>query len=537
MRDAPPALAFHTVPAAAFVYRLAGRLAELTGFRRYGLASLLGALAAAALPPVDLVPLLVGAFTGLLWLADGNRTTRGAFVLGWCFGFGYFLAGLYWIAIALLVDAARFWWLLPFAAAGLPAFFAIYSGLALAAVHLARRRGAARILVFALAWTAAEYLRGWLLTGFPWNLVGYAWAGGFPGAGAVLQTTSLWGVHGLGLLTVLAAALPAAFADPYLGRWRLGHFASVGAALVLVAAMAGFGAVRLAGADSAMVPGVQLRIVQPAIPQTLKWDPDAAQGNFRRHLALSAMPSTPAVTAVIWPEAAVPYILNRDPVAREWIASVVPPGGVLITGGPRAEPPPPAPFTQIWNSLYAIDDKGGIVATYDKSHLVPFGEYVPLRGILPISKITPGMMDFSAGPGPRTLELPHLPPVSPMICYEGVFAHHVVDEAHRPDWMLNVTNDAWYGFSSGPFQHFAITRTRAVEEGLPLVRAANNGISAVIDPYGRIISRLGLDDVGVVDAPLPRSIPATLYARWGDWTVLGMGLALGLLVIPRRRGA
>jgi apolipoprotein N-acyltransferase len=299
--------------------------------------------------------------------------------------------------------------------------------------------------------------------------------------------------------------------------------------------MAVFGALRLAGAAPGMVPDVRLRIVQPSIPQTLKWDPDAAQGNFRRHLALSAMPSTPPVTAVIWPEAAVPYILNRDPVARDWISSVVPPGGLLITGGPRAEPQPPAPFTQIWNSLYAIDGKGGIVATYDKAHLVPFGEYVPLRGILPIAKITPGMMDFSAGPGPRTLDLPHLPPVSTMICYEGIFPHQVVDEAHRPDWMLNVTNDAWYGFSSGPFQHFAITRTRAVEEGLPLVRAANNGISAVIDPYGRIVSRLGLDDVGVVDAPLPKPLAATFYARWGDWTVLAMGLALGVVLVPRRR--
>jgi apolipoprotein N-acyltransferase len=217
-------------------------------------------------------------------------------------------------------------------------------------------------------------------------------------------------------------------------------------------------------------------------------------------------------------------MLNREPAAREWIASVVPPGGLILTGGPRGEPPRPEPLAQVWNSFYAIDDKGAIVATYDKSHLVPFGEYVPLRGILPISKITPGMMDFTSGPGPRTLELPGLPPVSVQICYEAIFPHQIVDEAHRPAWLLNVTNDAWYGFSSGPFQHFAITRTRAVEEGLPLVRAANNGISAVIDPYGRIVSRLGLDDIGVLDAPLPKPIGATLLVLV---VLLLPGLALG----------
>jgi apolipoprotein N-acyltransferase len=530
-----PAVSFRTVPAAAAAYRLAAGLAELTGWRRYGVAFLLGALGAAALPPVDVVPLLAVAFTGLLWLADGNRTWRAAFALGWCFGFGYFLAGLYWIAIALMVDAARFWWLVPFAAAGLPAFFSVYSGLALTATHLARRRGMARIVLFAIIWTLAEYLRGWFLTGFPWNLVGYAWAGGFPGAGTVLQTTALWGIHGLSLLTVLAAALPAAFADPYLGRWRVGQFAPLAACLVIVAAMAAYGAARLAGATEAKQPDIRLRIVQPSIAQSLKWDPSAVESNFRRHLALSAMPASPPVTAVIWPEAAAPYILSREPAALEWLASVVPPGGLLITGAPRANPRPD-PVSEIWNSLYAVDGRGEIVATYDKAHLVPFGEYVPLRGVLPISKITPGMLDFSAGPGPRTIELPGLPPVSPQICYEGVFPHEVVDESKRPAWLLNVTNDAWYGFSSGPFQHLAITRTRAVEEGLPLVRAANNGISAVIDPWGRIVTRLGLNDVGVLDAALPKPIAATIYARWGDSTVLVLVMLLVPLLAVRRRG-
>ncbi|MGH6976371.1 MAG: apolipoprotein N-acyltransferase, partial [Stellaceae bacterium] len=203
--------------------------------------------------------------------------------------------------------------------------------------------------------------------------------------------------------------------------------------------------------------------------------------------------------------------------------------------------PPPAPMVHYWNSLAAVDRNGRIVATYDKHHLVPFGEYVPLRGFLPMNKITPGTVDFSAGPGPRTLDLPNLPPVSPLICYEAIFPEQAVAPGTRPQWLLNITNDAWYGFTSGPFQHFAIARLRAVEQGLPLVRDGNNGISAVVDPLGRIVARLGLDDVGVLDAPLPRALPPTLYARFGDagFVVLlfvGLLAAAGATALERRGG-
>src|SRR6185437_13345856 len=192
-----------------------------------------------------------------------------------------------------------------------------------------------------------------------------------------------------------------------------------------------------------------------------------------------------------------------------------PPDGIVIAGTLRSDLPP-APMVHYWNSLAVVDHAGRIVASYDKAHLVPFGEYVPLRGILPINKITPGTVDFSAGPGPRTLELPGLPPVAPLICYEAIFPGAVVDPAHRPDWLLNITNDAWYGFTSGPFQHVDIARVRAVEEGLPLARAGDNGVSAMFDPYGRVTARLALNDVGVLDVPLPQPLPPTLYSRVGD---------------------
>ncbi|HXZ02064.1 MAG TPA: apolipoprotein N-acyltransferase [Stellaceae bacterium] len=518
-------MAFRAVGPLAPLQRGALWCAGLAGWRRYGFAALLGALAAASLSPVDLTPVLVVAFTGLIWLADGARGRGGAFLLGWSFGFGFFLAGLYWISAALFVDIAQFWWMVPFAVAGLPAALALFTALAQLAAFEACERlrlvGTPRILVFAVCWAAAEYLRGHVLTGFPWNLVGYAWAGAFPGALAVLQSASVIGIYGLSLLTVTVAALPARLGD--LGRGRL---QAPLAALLLVAAAAAGGAWRLAEAPRTSVPGVMLRLVQPSIPETLKNDPKALAQNLRRLLALSASPGAAAVGDLIWPEAAAPPLLERYPELRQAIAAVIPKGGLLLTGAERAEPAQGWPPRQVWNSILALDDAGAIIAAYDKAHLVPFGEYVPLRGILPIERIAPGIGDFSRGPGPRTLDPPGLPPVSPLICYEAIFPGAVVDPAHRPEWLLNVTNDAWYGVSSGPFQHLAIARVRAVEEGMPLVRAANNGVSAVIDSYGRVLARLDLNAAGVLDAPLPTALAPTLFERMRDSLFWGLALVL-----------
>jgi apolipoprotein N-acyltransferase len=523
MSDAPAGVAFRAAGPLAPLQRAAMWTAGLSGWRRHGFAACLGALAAAALSPVDMAPLLVIAFSGLVWLMDGCIGRRDAALLGWSFGFGFFLSGLYWISAALFVDIAQFWWLVPFALLGMPVGLAIFTALATLAAHEATRRfgllGAARILVLAVAWVVAEWLRGHLLTGFPWNLIGYAWAGAFPGALAMLQLTAVTGIYGLSLLTVLAAALPARLGD--LGRGR--HWAVAAAALLLAVPAAG-GAWRLAHAPRETVPGVTLRLVQPSIPQTIKNDPDALAQNFRRLLALSAARGADKVTHLVWPEAAAPPLLERFADERQAIAAVIPRGGLLLTGTERAEPTTGWPPRHVWNSVVVLDDRGDIVATYDKAHLVPFGEYVPLHSILPMDRIAPGMGEFTAGPGPRTLTLPGLPPVSPLVCYEAIFPGAVIDPAKRPQWLLNVTNDAWYGVSSGPFQHLAIARVRAVEEGLPLVRAANNGVSAVIDPFGRIgrridgevAARLDLDSIGVLDAPLPRALGTTPYERFRD---------------------
>jgi apolipoprotein N-acyltransferase len=504
---------------------LAHELAGLSGWRRYGLAFLFGVSAVAALPPVDLSPLLVVAFPGLLWLDEGSSGSGASFGLGYAFGCGFFFAGLYWVSGALFVDIDTFWWLVPIAAAGLPAVFALYAGIALLATDLAskhlRLSGTARIFGFGIAWTATEWIRGHAFTGLPWNLIGSTWSGGFPGAIAMLQCVAWIGIYGLSFVTVLAASLPALLgAPPRVSISEIRRWMPVIGAALLVLIPAGSGAIRLEMSPIA-VGETWLRIVQPSIPQTIKWDPGAAEGNLRRLITLSDPSSTRPIAAVIWPEAATPFLLERDATVRREIAGIVPEQGYLITGALRGNPPP-GPVMQIWNSIEALNANGDIVARYDKAHLVPFGEYIPIREVLPFNKITHGTIDLSAGLGPRTISLPRLPPFAAAICYEAIFPGAIVNERERPDWILNLTNDAWYGRSSGPFQHLASARTRAVEEGLPMVRVANNGISAVIDAVGRVRARINLDAIGYSDVALPAPGEATLYSRAGDWILVGL---------------
>ncbi|MHA1113242.1 MAG: apolipoprotein N-acyltransferase, partial [Alphaproteobacteria bacterium] len=478
---------------------MADRVRGLRGWRRWICAFILGAAAAVALPPIHLVIVLPISFTGLVWLIEGG-TRRQALAVGWWFGFGYFVVGLYWIANALMTDPERFAWMIPFATAGLPALLAVFPALAAWLVRLAGRTGVGGVLVLAGAWGAGEWLRGVVLTGFPWNLVAHVW----DFSAAMLQPAALVGAYGLSILTVAVAAMPAALAPcagsgirPWRGR------AALLAALAVLGVWWGGGAARLAMAPESTVPGVRLRLVQANVAQTHKWRAELREAQFARHLRWTRAPAAEPVTHVIWPETAVPYVLALDPLRRRRMAMATPPGGLIISGAVRTTAPDAAEF-KAWNSLQAIDTAGRIRASYDKAHLVPFGEYVPLRVLLEMTKITHGRSDFSAGPGARTLDLPGLPPASPLICYEAIFPGRVTAaDGPRPAWLLNVTNDAWYGLSAGPYQHFAAARLRGVEEGLPLVRAANTGISAVVDGYGRITARLGLGEEGVLDAALP----------------------------------
>jgi len=499
----------------------AARVAGLGGWRRRVTLAALGAVAAAALPPLHLLPVMLLALPGLVWVWDGSRSRAAAFGAGWWWGLGWYSAGFYWIAYALLIEPEKFGWLIPFATLGLGGVVAVFTGLATLAAWLPRIPGPGRVLLLAATWTVAEWLRTFVLTGFPWNPLGSVWDGALP----VLQAGALAGVHGLGLMTMLTFGLLATLTDPVSARTR--RLALAVAALPPLAAWA-WGEARLAANPTETIPGIRLRLVQPAVPQTMKWRDDVRERNFADTIALSLEPGFDAVTDVIWPETAASFFLDLDEGHRRMIAQAAPPGGLLITGAPRITPRGTTPL-QIWNSLIAIDSAARVVGIYDKVHLVPFGEYVPLRALLPLSKITPGGVDFSSGPGPRTLDLPGLPAASPLICYEAIFPGAVVaaDGQQRPQWLLNVTNDGWFGQSAGPLQHLAAARMRAIEEGLPLARAANTGVSAVFDPLGREIARLELGRRGVVDAPLPRALAEPPpFGRWGN----GLPLALALVV-------
>lgn len=482
-------------------------------WQRFALALPAGALAALAFAPYHLIPLLVPAFAGLLWLLfPGGWRTRA--LIGWAFGFGYFVVGLHWIGEAFLVDAAKYGWLRPIAMSLVPAGLALFPAVAAIVVGLGRG-GFGRWLALAGAWTLMEWLRGWVLTGFPWNQAGDAWVA-WP---AVSQAAALVGVLGLTLLTVLAASAPALFAS---AGWRRALGANL-AMLMLLGAGHVWGTGRLA-APLPPATEIRLRVVQPNVPQHLKWRPDLRV----KHLAtLSGLSEGEPVDLVIWPETATPLLLERDDEVRRALAAALPDGAVLLTGSPRVvEADGRANFR---NSLHAVAGSGRVIASYDKHHLVPFGEYMPFRPLLRalgIEKVVPGRNDFAPGEGQVLLNLPGVPPFQPLICYEVIFAAEV-GGAGRAGWLLNVTNDAWFGDGGGPSQHLDIARLRAIEQGLPLVRAANTGISAIVDARGQVRQSLPLNTDGAIDAALPGALrEATPFTRYGHMPVLVAALVL-----------
>ncbi len=515
------------------IVRLADSVRRLRGWRRVLTAIAMGGLASVSLPPADALPFLWIALPVFIWILEGTQSRKAAFWLGWCFGFGYLATSLYWLTFALFVAIDQYWWLVPFASNGLAAGLAFYWAAAtwIAAVLVPRERPLARCLMLVAMWSLSEWLRGHLLTGFPWNLPGYAWAG-YPW---LIQNAAWIGVYGVTVLTLLPPALASLTGSRAVSA-RIGSLAAL-AGFGIVAAAALAGALRYPTAPTPTVPGVRLRLVQPSIEQSLKWIEGRYEDNLRRHIRLSLEPAAIMPNVIIWPEAAEPYPLDDHPQNAKAIASAtLRPGQLLITGIARdffnTEPP------TFRDSIEVLNPAGKIIATFDKYHYVPFGEYMPLSRWLPIVKaVAAGDIEPTAGPGPVTMTLPGPPPVGMMICYEVIFPHAIVDEAKRPDWLLDVTNDGWFGLTAGPYQHFAMMRVRAVEEGLPLANAANDGISGVIDPYGRVVARLGLGDVGVVDSDLPKPLPETLYARIGDSAFFAMVgvLALAGFAIDRKK--
>jgi apolipoprotein N-acyltransferase len=513
------------------------------GWKRAAIALVAGALSSLAMAPFNAWPVLFITFPPMVWLIDGAGAGRlrglpAAALTGWWFGFGYFVPGLYWIGYAFLVDASTFGWLLPVAVCGLPAYLALFTAFGFAMARLIWTRDASRVLALAASLTSGEWLRGHVLTGFPWNAFGYALTEPLP----LAQSASLIGLWGMTFLTVAIFASPAVLVD---GRARARRpWLTPALALLLLAVMASYGAVRLARTPTQLVENVKLRLMQPNLQQDVRFNYSAKAAVMQKYLALSDRATGPQSTGVrdatilIWPESAFPFFLTREADAMAQIADLLPKGTILITGAVRApDLPPGVRVTRAYNSIYVIDHDGSILSSYDKLHLVPFGEYLPLQdwmeklGFVQLTKMQGG---FIPGDRRRTMELPQAPRVLPLICYEAVFPGEIVTHDDRPGWIVNLTNDGWFGISTGPYQHLQQTRLRAIEEGLPVVRDANTGISAVIDPVGRIIARLGLGVEGVLDSRLPAAIPPTLYARTGDIPA-AIAVAATILFVVRRR--
>jgi apolipoprotein N-acyltransferase len=520
-----------------FLDRTASALTLVSGWRRLGLAGLTGAVSALAQAPFHLSPVLFLTLPTLVFLIDGAVETHRsgrvarlgpAFWVGWWFGFGYFLAGLWWIGGAFLVDIERFGWMLPFAVTAMPAGLAVFYGLATLVARLAWREGIARVLALALAFTAAEWLRGHVQ-------IGYALAAEPLG----MQAASVVGVYGMTMLAMLVFSAPVAWQAEARDRRQTRPYAI--AAIALVAVIAVHGAVRLHLNPTVMHPDIALRLVQPSQDEQLKWQPETQAKVLERLLDLSDRPTSPErtgladVTHLLWPESPFPYLLAREPGALARIAAALPPNTTLITGANRAEAPAPGENRpRFFNTLYVIGADGQIEASYDKAHLVPFGEYVPLSdamasmGLGALAGLAGG---FEAGPGLRTLNLRGAPRFTPLICYEIVFPGAAVPENDRPGWIVNVTNDGWFGDTPGPRQHFHQARLRAVEEGLPVVRVANNGISAIVDPLGRVVARLDVNVIGVLDGELPLAAQPTVYALLGDWVVVALSVTIFLILV------
>lgn len=524
---------------------IASRVVVLWGWRRLLLAFVAGAASALAMPPFDAFPVLFVTFPVLVWLIDGTlgrgriRGLAAAALIGWCFGFGYFLAGLWWVGYAFLVDADVFGWMLPFAVAALPAGLALFTAAATLVARLFWSAGPRRVFALALGVTLAEFARGHILSGFPWNTFGYA----LTVTPMMMQAAAVFGAYGLTALAAFVFASPAALSG---AGSRTARIAMPVLGLAVLGGLAGFGALRLAQAGTAMVPDLELRIVQPAIRQADKWKPENRNNIFTDYLTLSDMAASPEAVGVssadllIWPESALPFVFDSEPAALPAIAALLPPGTTLVTGMQRLVRDASRPEGyRIYNAVMTIDDAGEITDVYDKAWLVPFGEFLPFQALLEsygFRQLTQVVGGFSAGPGPKLLSVPGAPSFLPLVCYEIIFPRAFVSMDERPGWILNVTNDAWFGDSPGPWQHLRQARVRAVEEGLPVVRAANTGISAVIDPYGRFVKRLGLNVRGVIDSKLPEALPPTPFLTYGNWILLGLIGLFTLGVLRRKTG-
>lgn len=537
------ASAVHQVssPQNVAVFGYAERVARLPPWQRRLLAFAAGIGSVLAMPPFHLWPVLwltlpiiclaadaeTGSFkTASVWSPWRRWPAGRAAEIGWWFGFGYHIAGLFWIGEAFLVEAEVFAWLLPFAVTLLPAGLAFFTAFATASMYLLHNLDTVgRMLALAVGFGVTEWLRGHILTGFPWNVLGTAVTWPLP----LMQSAAYFGIYGLTLLTVLIFAGPFALLRQY-PSCRRGVLAL---GFLPLLAMYVVGTSRLAVPSPPANPNApRIRVVQASVPQRERLQPQNIRRIFDRHLALSLtapngqVDNAAGITAIVWPEAAMPFLPLSEPVALEAIGALLPKGTQLISGALRLETDPVTQARKVYNSVLVFDGGNGparLAASYDKAHLVPFGEYLPLQPLLELiglQQLTRLRGGFAAGSGsPALVALPGLGNVLPLICYEVIFPQ-AVQTALRPDLVLTITNDGWFGNSTGPRQHYHQARIRAVEMGIPMLRASSNGISSLFDGHGRELGRLELNAVGTLDVTPPQALRPPVYSRFGDWIFL-----------------
>lgn len=482
---------------------------------KYFAAICAGTLCNLAFAPLHFFPAAIISISTFYFLCEKSQSRKESFLLGWCYGFGYFVAGIYWISISLLVDAQSFAWLIPFALTLIPSVLALYFALLAISFYLvvskfSFSKNYEKFLIFAIFWIVCEILRAFLFTGFPWNLLGYIWMFN----DAAIQVASIFGVWGLSFFAVLISLVPIPFINKNLSQGDK-IFAAILFLLLLASLI--FGHSRIDDAKIVSDKNLKLRLVQGNIKQEMKWDAREKRSNLMKHIEMTKSRDTSEIAAVIWSETSVPYAIDPFSGIVDTLKLALPNhiggGGMLVTGGLRLEMSGDENIENVWNSVFTFGNNG-IIASYDKHHLVPFGEYVPLQKYLPfVQKITNGAIGFSQGSGPKTIH-GDLISISPLLCYEVIFPDKIIDRNDRPELLVNLTNDAWFGNSTGPYQHFDMARMRAVEYGIPLARVANTGITAFFDPFGRVVNKINLNQEGIIDVDLVKNLEPTIYSRY-----------------------
>ena len=482
-----------------------------------------GALCSLGFAPVYVLPLSFLGFLFAFIICDESAGYKRSALTGYLFGFGFYAAGFYWVSNALLIDVQTFGFLYPIALLGLGAFFGLFFILPFMVWHALKNAGVwAKVFGFSSAFVLMEYLRSFLLTGFPWNMIGTMF--GF--SDICMQTASVVGTYGLSfILLVFIGAFYAMFRKQY----------KISAMLVacILALMIGFGFHRLGSYDRTE-SDLRVRLVQPSIPQSMKWDRESLEDNLQTYVDMSRENGFENVKFVVWGETATAFDPRFSAYYKELIKRAVPENGYLMTGLLRYD----EQKDELYNSLSVIDAEGQTVAFYDKNHLVPFGEYIPFRKFLPdwIRPVANQVADFSKGKKYKTFELKGFPKFGALICYEVIFEDEVINRHDKPQFLIVVSNDGWYGQSSGPYQHLLSARLRAVEEGITIVRSANNGISAVINPLGEIVSQIGLNEKGSRDIYLPQVLSlSTLYGKIGGKNIqYVMFIVLAFLLLKNK---